>query len=220
MSADAPAPLVARRRPAVKVVAAVAAPAVLAVGLTAYGARAYAHVAGVPVPQAQWAWAPLAVILAVQTFERLGHGAECGTWRNNYLMGAQELREGVTTTPISSGSMAGALSVGQVFDSLAIRVNGPKAWDESFTSLWHFTDLGRTYRLSLNNGVLTHAVVPDRQRGKANADLRLTLTKDRLADLLGGTTTEPIEHEGDLMVLHRLLDALDRTDPAFAIVTP
>ncbi|MGW2592361.1 alkyl sulfatase C-terminal domain-containing protein [Streptomyces sp. NPDC001515] len=182
MSADAPAPLVARRRPAVKVVAAVAALAVLAVGLTAYGARAYAHVAGVPVPQ--------------------------------------ELREGVTTTPISSGSMAGALSVGQVFDSLAIRVNGPKAWDESFTSLWHFTDLGRTYRLSLNNGVLTHAVVPDRQRRKANGDLRLTLTKDRLADLLGGTTTEPIEHEGDLMVLHRLLDALDRTDPAFAIVTP
>lgn len=67
MSADAPAPLVARRRPAVKVVAAVAALAVLAVGLTAYGARAYAHVAGVPVPQAQWAWAPLAVILAAQT---------------------------------------------------------------------------------------------------------------------------------------------------------
>ncbi|MFE6979003.1 alkyl/aryl-sulfatase [Streptomyces sp. NPDC057682] len=158
--------------------------------------------------------------LLAQTFERLGHGAECGTWRNNYLMGAKELREGVTTTPISSGSMAGALSVGQVFDSLAIRVNGPKAWDESFTSLWHFTDLGRTYRLSLRNGVLTHAVVPDARVRDVNADLSLTLTRDRLTDLLGGTTTEPIEHEGDLMVLHRLLDALDRTDPSFAIVTP
>ncbi|MEU9200888.1 alkyl sulfatase dimerization domain-containing protein [Streptomyces sp. NPDC048332] len=155
--------------------------------------------------------------LLAQTFERLGHGAECGTWRNNYLMGAQELRGGVSATPISAGSMAGALSVDQVFDSLAIRVNGPKAWDEDFTTLWHFTDLDRTYRVALHNGVLTHAVTDGRT---TRPDLSLTLAKDRLMALLAGGRAEDIEHDGDLTVLHRLMDVLDPTDPAFAIVTP
>ena len=42
--------------------------------------------------------------------------------------------------------MVGALTVDQLFDSLAIRVNGPKAWDEHLTIDWVFTDLGHTYR--------------------------------------------------------------------------
>ncbi|MFJ6437058.1 glycosyltransferase [Streptomyces sp. NPDC091416] len=67
MTPDAPAPLVARRRRTVQVLAAVAALAVLAVGLTAYGMRAYAHVNGFIVPHAEWAWAPVALILATQT---------------------------------------------------------------------------------------------------------------------------------------------------------
>jgi alkyl sulfatase BDS1-like metallo-beta-lactamase superfamily hydrolase len=34
--------------------------------------------------------------LLAQVYERLGFGAECGTWRNFYLTGAQELRHGVS----------------------------------------------------------------------------------------------------------------------------
>jgi alkyl sulfatase BDS1-like metallo-beta-lactamase superfamily hydrolase len=39
--------------------------------------------------------------LLAQTFERLGHGAENGTWRNFYLMGATELREGIAPAPVA-----------------------------------------------------------------------------------------------------------------------
>ena len=52
--------------------------------------------------------------------------------------------------------MAAALTVEQLFDSIAIRVNGPKAWSESMTIDWHVTDLGERYRMSLSNGVLVH----------------------------------------------------------------
>ncbi|MFD5559671.1 alkyl/aryl-sulfatase [Kitasatospora griseola] len=153
--------------------------------------------------------------LLAETFERLGHGAECGTWRNNYLMAAQELRTGVRPTPITAGSMAAALSVEQVFDSLAIRVNGPKAWDHSLTVLWRFTDLDRTYRTSLRNGVLVHRPAAD-----GSADLTLVLTEPQLMGLLIGHGLDGIDHTGDPTVLTTLMSVLDEPDPGFAIVTP
>ena len=76
-----------------------------------------------------------------------GHGAENGTWRNFYLMGASELRQGIVSAPVPSigAGMATALTVEQLFDSVAVRVNGPKAWSEELTIDWRFTDLGESY---------------------------------------------------------------------------
>ena len=77
-------------------------------------------------------------------YEQLGYGAENGTWRNFYLTGAQELRDGVkppAVTDLGAG-MAGALTIEQLFDSLAIRVDGPRAAAESLVIDWHFTDIG------------------------------------------------------------------------------
>jgi alkyl sulfatase BDS1-like metallo-beta-lactamase superfamily hydrolase len=155
--------------------------------------------------------------LLATTFERLGHGAECGTWRNNYLQGAKELREGVKPTPITAGSMAGALTVEQVFDSLAIRVNGPRAWAETLTVDWHFTDTDERYRLTLRNGVLVHTRT---DRPTDGADLSVALTRGRLMPLLAGKQTDGVRYDGDPGVLRRLAEVLDDPDPAFAIVTP
>ena len=55
-----------------------------------------------------------------------------------------------------------ALTVEQLFDAVAIRIVGPRAWDERLTVDWRFTDLGRTHRATLVNGVLTHRVVDGR----------------------------------------------------------
>ncbi|WP_248870901.1 alkyl sulfatase dimerization domain-containing protein [Streptomyces sp. HNA39] len=64
-------------------------------------------------------------------YRRLGHGAENGPWRNFHLMGAKELEEGAGTLALDSASpeMAMALTVEQPIDSLAVRVDGPRAWD-------------------------------------------------------------------------------------------
>jgi alkyl sulfatase BDS1-like metallo-beta-lactamase superfamily hydrolase len=151
-------------------------------------------------------------------YERLGFGCENGTWRNFYLTGARELRHGVGESgrAMSSAGMAGALTIEQVFDSIAIRVNGPRAWPEALTIDWDFTDAKQAHRMVLSNGALTHWPDP----GPGDADLTLTLTKPALLGLLAGQGTDGVQAQGDIGVLQRLIGLLDEPDPGFAIVTP
>lgn len=157
--------------------------------------------------------------LLAEVYTRLGHGAENATWRNFYMTGAKEL-----TTPPSkpatntvSPDMLSALTADQVFDSLAIRVNGPEAWDEHFTIDWHLTDTHEHHRTTLSNGALIH----ERDRSGDGADLTLRLTKDRLLSLLAGDTdTGDLAYDGDLTALGRLTAVLEEPTPDFAIVTP
>jgi alkyl sulfatase BDS1-like metallo-beta-lactamase superfamily hydrolase len=158
-------------------------------------------------------------LLLADVYQALGFGAENGTWRNFYLQGAYELRNGVQPAALDSvGSpdMVGALSVDQLFDSLAIRVNGPRAWEEQLAIDWVFTDLGHTYRTELSNGVLIQDVDPAHGR----ADLTVTLTKPELLALLGGGGLTGVQTEGDAGVVARLLGVLDPVSGDFAIVTP
>ncbi|WP_436791666.1 alkyl/aryl-sulfatase [Yinghuangia sp. YIM S10712] len=149
--------------------------------------------------------------------ERLGFGAECGTWRNFYLTGAKELREGITPTPFGiSGGMVSGLSTEQVFDFLAIRVNGPKAWDERLTIDWDFTDTGDRHRTTLSNGALVHQPRTDHTGG--TPDTTLSLTRQQMFALVTDGTTDGIV--GDTKPLARLLNVLDDLDPSFPVVTP
>ncbi|MEV0077430.1 alkyl sulfatase dimerization domain-containing protein [Nocardia neocaledoniensis] len=153
-----------------------------------------------------------------QTYRQLGFGAENATWRCFYLTGDEELRNGVRQTVLNlGGGMAAALSIEQLFDTLAIRVNGPRAAAESFRIEWHFTDLDTVMRLTMSNGVLVRTVDP---RSKADIDLTLTLTKQQLLGILAGKGLDGIDASGDPGVLQRLLGLLDDPDPNFAIVTP
>lgn len=152
------------------------------------------------------------------TYRRLGLGAENATWRCFYLTGEHELRHGVQPTALDlGGGMAAALSVEQLFDTIAIRVNGPRAAADSFRIEWHFTDLDSVVRLTLSNGVLIQTPAP---RSKADIDLTLELTKPQLLGILAGTGLDGISHSGDPAVLERLFGLLDAPDPDFPIVTP
>ncbi|HEX4789969.1 MAG TPA: alkyl sulfatase dimerization domain-containing protein [Actinospica sp.] len=159
--------------------------------------------------------------LLAEVFERLAFGAECATWRNCYLMGAEELRGGVTSTPLSAGGMAGALSVPQLFDTVAIRVNGPKAWSRQIVTDWHFTELNEHYRVTLRNGVLTYLPLPGGRDGGADgaADASFSLTKEQFLGMLAGRGMDGVDQSGDPAVLGTLLGVLDEPDPGFPIVT-
>jgi alkyl sulfatase BDS1-like metallo-beta-lactamase superfamily hydrolase len=152
-------------------------------------------------------------------YERLGHGSENATWRSFYLTGALELREGAKPPPIGDlgAGMAGALTIGQLFDSLAIRVDGPRAAGQPLIIDWEFSDTGTTVRLILSNGALIQTVNPRRE---AAAALTLRLSKAQLPGLLAGHGLDGIEHTGDPAALGRLLALLDTPDSAFPIVTP
>jgi alkyl sulfatase BDS1-like metallo-beta-lactamase superfamily hydrolase len=68
--------------------------------------------------------------LLADTFEQLGYLTESSTWRNAYLFGALELRQGMPKVPSRSAigpHILRALPTGQLFDYLAVRLNGPKA---------------------------------------------------------------------------------------------
>jgi len=106
--------------------------------------------------------------------------------------------------------------VDQLFDSIAIRVNGPKAWSQALTIDWDFTDENTRHRMTLSNGALIHWAGP----APGAADLTLTLTKPQLLGLLAGHGLEGVHTAGDVGALHRLLGLLDTPDPGFAIVTP
>src|SRR5664279_993182 len=154
--------------------------------------------------------------LLAAVYERLGYGAENGTWRNFYLTGAQELRHGIraNAAAISSAGMAVALTVEQILDSLAIRVVGPKAWSAKIDIDLHLTDLGETHRITMSNGALIHYPQPD--TATTTADFALTLTKPQLLGMLSGTGLDGTQHTGDPAALPRLLGLLDEPDPTFA----
>nr|WP_285582885.1 alkyl sulfatase dimerization domain-containing protein [Actinoallomurus iriomotensis] len=156
--------------------------------------------------------------LLAKVYDRLGQGSENGTWRNFYLQGAAELRGGKPANPLDSTSpdVAGALSVEQIFDSLAVRVNGPAAWDARLTIDWNFTDLDEEIRISLVNGVLTQT----RPDEATPADLTVTLTKPRLLALVASGSLDDVQTSGDRQALTTLLGYLDDADRDFAIVTP
>jgi alkyl sulfatase BDS1-like metallo-beta-lactamase superfamily hydrolase len=156
-----------------------------------------------------------ATALQADTFERLGFGCENGTWRNAYLAGAAELRHGSFGTPVStSPDLLRALTPEQVFDAIAIRVNGPRAWDEPLSVGVVLTDIDASYRLELRNGVLIH-----HQAAVEGADVVLRLPAAELVGVLAGKT-DGVAIEGDATVLGRLMAVLDEPDPGFAIVTP
>ncbi|KQN88651.1 alkyl/aryl-sulfatase [Arthrobacter sp. Leaf69] len=157
--------------------------------------------------------------LYADTLEQLGYGSENGTWRNFFLSGATELRGGNFGTPAVTAAPAilAQLTAEQIFDSLAISVNGPKAWDLDLTLNVTFTDLNANYRVILRNGVLMSTPRP----ADATASVKLSLTKSRMLALLSGDMDSAgIDIDGDATVLQNLLGVLDKGDPSFNIVTP
>ena len=162
--------------------------------------------------------------LLADALEQLGFGAENGTWRNAYLAGATELRSGPFGTPATpSPDMVLALSVSQVLDSVAVRIDGPRAWDEHLRIAWHITDEETTYLVELRNGALHHRTVSETPEGVTTFALErrsfiglVTGTIDLGAAMTDGT----VQIDGDPEVLGRLVTLLAPVDPDFAIVTP
>jgi alkyl sulfatase BDS1-like metallo-beta-lactamase superfamily hydrolase len=156
--------------------------------------------------------------LLATVYDRLGHGAENGTWRNFYLQGAYELRNAETPTPLDLAppDVIAALTVDQLFDTVAIRVDGPKAWNVAGAIDWIVTDVDVRHRTELTNGVLIQRDAPI-----GDADLTVTLTKPQLIGLLGGALTlADVDTDGDVGVVQTFLDVLDPGRPGFPVVTP
>ena len=163
--------------------------------------------------------------LQADALEQLGYGAENATWRNFFLMGAKELREGTSGTPTDTAApdILAQLSVEQILDAMAIRLDGPRAWDVKLTINWQITDPDESHLLELENGVLNHRA--DRRHPEADATLvieRRALNEmlEKTADLGKLAQSGRLRVEGDGIKLGELLGLLDEPNPNFPIVTP
>jgi len=164
--------------------------------------------------------------LEADALEQLGYGTENATWRNEFLMGAYELRNGVSAvieTMSTSPDALKALTLDQFFDFMGIQLNGPKAESKTITLNWDFTDVDEQYAVELENSVLIYT--PNKQL--ANADVTITLTRATLdaislqkttfAEAVMSGTIKIDGSEGKLLELVSLFDTFDQN---FNIVTP
>lgn len=164
--------------------------------------------------------------LLSDTLEQLGYAAESATWRNAYLFGAQELRQGMPRTPPRAPmprETLAALRTEQLWDVLGIRLNGPKAEGKRIVLNWSFTDTGESFVLNLENSALTY--VKDAQAPDAQASF--TLARGVLDEVIAKLTTFPeavaagkIKVTGDPMRLAELMALMDEFPRMFEIVEP
>ena len=164
--------------------------------------------------------------LLARTYEQLGYQAESGVWRNQYLTAALELRHG---PPKKGIDVADALEllrrtpIPRFFDSMAVRLNGPKAEGRNTAVNVVFTDLGESHVLFLENAVLHHRKAPP----DPEADATIRITHDLFLRLLTGQSgiretvfSDELDVSGNRLELVRFLLLFDNPDGRFPIVTP
>src|ERR1700760_1283043 len=164
--------------------------------------------------------------MLADTFEQLGYAAESSTWRNAYLFGTQELRQGMPKTPsrppMPRETLA-ALRTEQLWDVLGIRLNGPRAEGKRIVLNWSFTDTAETFILNLDNSALTY--VEGVQSEKAYASF--TLARALLDEVIAKQTSFPeavaagkVKFTGNAMKLAELMGLMDEFPRMFEIVEP
>jgi alkyl sulfatase BDS1-like metallo-beta-lactamase superfamily hydrolase len=164
--------------------------------------------------------------MLADTLEQLGYVSESSTWRNAYLYGAQELRQGMPDVPPRAGmprETLAALRTEQLWDVLGIRLNGPKAEGKRIVLNWSFTDTNETFILNLENSALTY--VAGSQAADAHASF--TLARSTLDEVIAKLTTFPeavgagkIKVSGESLRLGELMMLMDEFPRMFEIVEP
>lgn len=158
-------------------------------------------------------------------YTRFGFESEAGTWRNIYLTGAQELRDGVVPLPPASMnvSVLSATTTPMLLDFAAVRVNPAKAAAQSFTLNIELTDRNETILIAVGNGVMIH------EHGVSDPKAGATLRMKRphlLMTLFAGAPFAALVESGDIKIegdasLYRALCALiEPLNTNFPIVTP
>jgi alkyl sulfatase BDS1-like metallo-beta-lactamase superfamily hydrolase len=164
--------------------------------------------------------------LCAQAMEQMGYQTESSTWRNAYLQGARELRQGpprMGSGMAASRDMIRALPLSDYFDYLAMRLNGPRAARHRLVMQWLFTETNASHVLTLAHGVLRHAC--EEPVGEVDVQLRLsraTLDEISLEQLSFSEAldSERIQLKGPREAFEAFLSLLDTFDRGFAILEP
>lgn len=163
--------------------------------------------------------------LLARSFEQMGYVAESAPWRNFYLTGAFELRNGVPEKGITLEMMADMLQhtpIERFLERMAASIDGAKAGDANLKINLTFSDLKETYVLQLQNAVMHfRKAQPD-----ATANATLTLTKPFFLKMMTGQAgakdlllSDQTKIEGSKIDLGRFFGLIEKAPGTFPIVT-
>ena len=164
--------------------------------------------------------------LLAEALEQLGYQAESAPWRNFFLTGAKELRHGIDAkTPglRPTEAMARALPLANLFHTMAVRLNGPKAAGVTLHLNLRFSDLEAPWLLSIERCVLHAFEGIARDEATATLEMesvdfkRMIMGLTNAMELLGAGK---LKLEGNGAALLQLRTLFDEFDPGFPIVSP
>lgn len=161
--------------------------------------------------------------LLADSYEQQGYQAESAIWRNMFLSGARDLREGLKASiTTQSVDMISAIPTGLLLDSVATRLNPSAIGDKALVINFVISDRKEQAKVTLGNAVMFS------EMGTAHAQPAATVTAPRqlflamlflkmpLAQLEGAG----LKIEGDRASVEMLQAALDPMPSAFNIVEP
>lgn len=164
--------------------------------------------------------------LQADTLEQLGYQTENATWRNEYLMGAYELRHGVpkvTGTETASSDTLRAMPIEMYLDYMGIRLNSQKAEGKKIRINLNFIDKRHSYALEIGNSVLIYTA----NKYIKNADATLNLSRNTFDKLtlkqkkvMQAISDGDIKFEGSKKKMEEFIGLFDNFPLMFNIITP
>ena len=162
--------------------------------------------------------------LLADTLEQLGYQSESAPWRNFYLCGALELRQGLPETKAfqASGGIAAGMPIENFFQTLAVRLLPTAADGLAVSILLNLTDMDANYLVTIKNSVFNYFKNKD-----TAANTTLTISSADFKKLIMGLTDGPtlmaekkLEIAGDAKVMRSLSQLFDQFPRRFPLVTP
>jgi len=162
--------------------------------------------------------------LLAKSYEQMGYSAESATWRNAYLSGAQELRNG---PPAKGMSKAGAIDLllqtpmERFLEAMAASLDGPAAEGKNYRINLVLSDQKESYALWIDNAVLHF------KRGQhPEANATLTLTKPLFVKIIAGSAGiqetllgDDLKVSGSKVDLVRFFGLIEKAPGTFGIVS-
>ncbi len=164
--------------------------------------------------------------LLARTFTQLGYQSENAVWRNFYLTGAQELRNGVLDLgprPPAGPDTLGAMPVSMILDLLAVQLDGPAAAGRHIRVNLDVTDTAEKFLMELRRSVL-HGFA-DKQADDAAVTLSMTSSvfkaiAIRQIDVGDAVADGDVITSGDLAAFEELMGLVDQFSLWFNIIEP
>jgi linear primary-alkylsulfatase len=162
--------------------------------------------------------------LQADAFEQIGYQSESATFRNAFLMGAQELRNGhPTRNPAMRRGYLDAMTVEQLMDAAAVRLKAEEVGGVDVTVGLRFADpADGTWKVTVSNRAMSTS-----PGAPASADATVALDREVLVEIGAAETTIDdlldsgrVSVDGDADAVRAVFAHLDTFMSMFPIVEP